>query len=192
MPSTFNLNMNNKNIPLSLTLFRIFLTIPIAIGLSFQNENLNWLCVVLFYIASITDYYDGYYARKLNAVTNLGKFLDPVADKILVTSVLVVLVFLQKVDIWMVILFISRDTLIGGIRAAASADQIIIDAQTTGKWKAALQMISIPLLMVNDLHLYFPSQKIGYGLLWFSVGLSMLSGYQYIQLYLDSKNKLSS
>jgi CDP-diacylglycerol---glycerol-3-phosphate 3-phosphatidyltransferase len=192
MPSTFNLNMNNKNIPLSLTLFRIFLTIPIAVGLSFQNENLNWLCVVLFYIASITDYYDGYYARKLNAVTNLGKFLDPVADKILVTSVLVVLVFLQKVDIWMVILFISRDTLIGGIRAAASADQIIIDAQTTGKWKAALQMISIPLLMVNDLHLYFPSQKIGYGLLWFSVGLSMLSGYQYIQLYFDSKNKLSS
>ena len=184
--------MNNKNIPLSLTLFRIFLTIPIAVGLSFQNENLNWLCVVLFYIASITDYYDGYYARKLNAVTNLGKFLDPVADKILVTSVLVVLVFLQKVDIWMVILFISRDTLIGGIRAAASADQIIIDAQTTGKWKAALQMISIPLLMVNDLHLYFPSQKIGYGLLWFSVGLSMLSGYQYIQLYFDSKNKLSS
>ena len=172
--------------------FEAGLTIPIAIGLSFQNEKLNWLCVVLFYIASITDYYDGYYARKLNAVTNLGKFLDPVADKILVTSVLVVLVFLQKVDIWMVILFISRDTLIGGIRAAASADHVIIDAQTTGKWKAALQMISIPLLMVNDLHLYFPSQKIGYCLLWFSVGLSMLSGYQYIQLYFDSKSKLSS
>jgi CDP-diacylglycerol---glycerol-3-phosphate 3-phosphatidyltransferase len=192
MPSTFNLNMNNKNIPLSLTLFRIILTIPIVIFLSFRNETLNWLCVVLFYIASVTDYYDGFYARKLNAVTNLGKFLDPVADKILVSSVLVVLVFLQKVDIWMVILFISRDTLIGGIRAAASADKVIIDAQATGKWKAALQMISIPLLMVNDLHLYFPTQKIGYSLLWFSVGLSLLSGWQYIQLYLNSKNKLSS
>ncbi len=184
--------MNNKNLPLGLTLFRIFLTIPIVIGLFLQNENINWICVVLFYIASITDYYDGYFARKLKAVTNLGKFLDPVADKILVSSVLTVLVALQKVDIWMVILFISRDTLIGGIRAAASADMVIIDAQTTGKWKAALQMISIPLLMVNDLHPYFPSQKIGYGLLWFSVGLSLLSGWQYIQLYINAKHKIKS
>ncbi len=184
--------MNNKKIPLGLTLFRIFLTLPIVVGLSFQNEILNWLCVGLFCLASVTDYYDGYYARKLNAVTNLGKFLDPVADKILVSSVLTVLVALQKVDIWMVILFISRDTLIGGIRAAASADHVIIDAQTTGKWKAALQMISIPLLMVNDLHTFFPSQRIGYALLWFSVGLSILSGWQYIQLYFNAKNKINT
>lgn len=183
--------MNNKNIPLYLTLFRIFLTLPITIGLSLQIESINWICVVLFYLASLTDYYDGYYARKLGAVTNLGKFLDPVADKILVSSVLTVLVFLQKVDIWMVILFISRDTLIGGIRAAASADSVIISAQTTGKWKAALQMVSIPLLMVNDLHAFFPNQKVGYYLLWFSVGLSLLSGYQYIQLYFNAKNKLN-
>lgn len=184
--------MNNKNLPLGLTLFRIFLTIPIAVGLSIQSESMNWICVILFYIASITDYYDGYFARKLKAVTNLGKFLDPVADKILVSSVLTVLVALQKVDIWMVILFISRDTLVGGIRAAASADLVIIDAQTTGKWKAALQMISIPLLMVNDLHIYFPSQKIGYCMLWFSVGLSLLSGWQYIQLYIHAKNRVKN
>ncbi len=184
--------MNNKNVPLNLTLLRIFLTIPIAVGLSFQNETINWVCVGLFYIASITDYYDGYFARRLNAVTNLGKFLDPVADKILVSSVLTVLVALQKVDIWMVILFISRDTLIGGIRAAAAADNVIISAQTTGKWKAALQMISIPLLMVNDLHPNFPTQKIGYFLLWFSVGLSLLSGWQYIRLYFNSKSKIQS
>ena len=74
--------MNNKNLPLALTLFRIFLTVPIAVGLSFQIESLNWICVALFYIASITDYYDGHFARKFQAVTNLGKFLDPVADKI--------------------------------------------------------------------------------------------------------------
>lgn len=184
--------MNNKNIPLILTLSRIFLTLPIAIMLSYQNEVLNWVCVGLFYIASITDYYDGYFARKLNAVTSLGKFLDPVADKILVSCVLVVLVSLQKIDIWMVILFIGRDTLIGGVRSAASADQVIISAQTTGKWKAALQMVSIPLLMVNDLHLFFPTQKIGYALLWFSVGLSLLSGAQYIQLYFNAKNKINT
>jgi len=184
--------MNNKNIPLALTLLRIFLTVPVVIGLSLQNETLNWVCVGLFYLASITDYYDGYLARRFNAVTNLGKFLDPVADKILVSSVLIVLVALKKIDIWMVILFIGRDTLIGGIRAAASADHIIISAQTTGKWKAALQMISIPLLMVNDFQSTFPSQKIGYFLLWFSVALSLFSGWQYIQLYFNSKNKILS
>ena len=182
--------MNNKNVPLNLTLLRIFLTIPIAVGLSFQNETINWVCVGLFYIASITDYYDGYFARRLNAVTNLGKFLDPVADKILVSSVLTVLVALQKVDIWMVILFISRDTLIGGIRAAAAADHVIISAQTTGKWKAALQMISIPLLMVNDLHPNFPNTRLGYGLLWLSVLLSLKSGFDYCRVFYDGRKKM--
>ena len=183
------------HLPLALTLLRIFLTLPILLMAQSQNENLIWGAIILFIIASITDYYDGYFARKLNLVTNLGKFLDPVADKILVSSLLILFVFQNKVDIWMVVLFITRDTLIGGIRAAASADGVIISAQTTGKWKAALQMISIPLIML-DLNLsfigleYLNAYRIGYFLLWFSVGLSLLSGWQYIQLYSSGKNKV--
>lgn len=176
-----------SQLPLQLTIARILITFPVAYLLTFRNSICDYVAVFLFIVASITDYYDGYYARKLNAVTNLGKFLDPVADKILVTSILVVLLFQQKVDIWMVILFVARDTLIGGIRAAASADGLVIPAQTTGKWKAALQMIAIPLLMMNDLHPNIQQTKLGYGLLWFSVLLSLISGWDYIKLYLTEK-----
>lgn len=183
--------MNKSILPLSLTLFRILITFPICYFLSLNTPFFQVMSVALFYLASFTDYLDGYWARKLNAVTNLGKFLDPVADKILVSGVLTCMVLLQKVDIWMVILFISRDTLIGGIRAAASADGLVIAAQTTGKWKAALQMISIPLLMMDYSFLGISIPQIGYYLLWLSVGLSLLSGWQYIQLYIQSKTKLN-
>lgn len=185
----------NIKLPLFLTLLRIVMTWPIVILAQGHQPWMIWSAIVLFITASITDYYDGYFARKYNQVTNLGKFLDPVADKILVSSLLILFVFQNKVDIWMVILFITRDTLIGGIRAAASADGVIISAQTTGKWKAALQMISIPLILL-DLNLGFlgfeslSAEKIGYFLLWFSVGLSLLSGWQYIQLYVSQKSKL--
>ena len=188
-------SLTNIKLPLFLTLIRIILTLPIILLALGSEKWMIWASIVLFIIASITDYYDGYYARKLNQVTNLGKFLDPVADKILVSSLLILFVFQNKVDIWMVILFIARDTLIGGIRAAASADGIIISAQTTGKWKAALQMISIPLILLElDFGFmgldYLSSEKIGYFLLWFSVGLSLLSGWQYIQLYVSQDNKI--
>jgi CDP-diacylglycerol--glycerol-3-phosphate 3-phosphatidyltransferase len=175
--------MNKSRWPLYLTTFRMGVAFPICALLMLDQFAAQIAAVILFYVASVTDYYDGYLARRWNAVTNLGKFLDPVADKILVSSVLTALVFLKKVDIWMVVLFISRDTLVGGIRAAASADGLIIDAQTTGKWKAALQMISIPLLMLDPIHSLIPQDKIGYYLLWFSVILSLASGWQYIQMY---------
>lgn len=176
------------------------MTFPIIYLLTLQSSFWNWVCVVLFYISSVTDYYDGYLARKYNAVTNLGKFLDPVADKVLVTGVLAVFLWLQKVEIWMVVLFVTRDTVIGGIRAAASADGLVISAQATGKWKAALQMIAIPLLMMNDLQICpaptlcgeFPMALLGYYLLWFSVGLSLLSGWQYIRLYQQAQNNVNS
>lgn len=190
--------MNRSKVPLILTLTRLLMTFPIIYLLTLQNPFWNWVCVALFYASSLTDYYDGYLARKFNAVTNLGKFLDPVADKVLVTGVLTVFVWLQKVDIWMVVLFVTRDTVIGGIRAAASADGLVIDAQSTGKWKAALQMIAIPLLMMNDLQICpktslcgnFPMSLLGYYLLRFSVGLSLLSGWQYIQLYQRAQNRV--
>lgn len=176
-----------KKLPLILTLARIGATIPVVILMTYKNVYLDWIAVALFIAASITDYYDGYFARKYDAVTNLGKFLDPVADKILVMSILVILLAQQKVDPWMVILFMTRDTLVGGVRAAASADGLLIPAQTTGKWKAALQMVAIPFMMVNEIHPYLPNLKIGYGLLWFSVLLSLISGWDYFKLYLTEK-----
>lgn len=170
-------------LPLYLTLSRIILVIPTAFFLSFGTESGRWIATICFVIASITDYYDGYYARKLNAVSNLGKFLDPVADKILVSSVLILLLFMKSIDPWMVILFVARDTIVGGVRAAAAADGVILSAQSAGKWKAALQMIAVPMLILNDLHPNFPNTRIGYGLLWLSVLLSLKSGFDYCWNY---------
>lgn len=175
-----------SKLPLYLTLSRILLVVPTALFLYMDNNFGRLLSAICFIIASVTDYYDGYYARKLNAVSNLGKFLDPVADKILVSSVLILLLQNNMIDSLMIILFVTRDTIIGGVRAAAAADGIVIDAQSTGKWKAALQMIAIPMLLLNDLHPNIPNKQIGYGLLWLSVLLSLKSGYDYCKAYFKS------
>ncbi len=175
-----------SKLPLYLTGARVLLVLPTALFFYIDTDWGRALAAVCFIVASITDYYDGYYARKLNAVTNLGKFFDPVADKILVSSLLILLMMRLKVDPVMVILFVTRDTIVGGVRAAAAADGLVIDAQSTGKWKAALQMIAIPMLLLNDLHPMFPNTKLGYGLLWLSVILSLQSGYNYCAAYFRS------
>ncbi len=172
-----------SQIPLFLTLSRIALVLPTAIFLSLDTTWGRWTAAICFMVASITDYYDGYYARKLNAVSNLGKFLDPVADKILVTSILVILLNQKLVDPWMIILFVSRDTIIGGVRAAAAANGVVISAKSAGKWKAALQMLAIPLIILNDFQPVFKNVQIGYGLLWLSVLFSLKSGFDYCYDY---------
>ena len=172
-----------SRIPLYLTISRIFLVIPTAFFLTWQTDFGRWFAAICFIIAAITDYYDGYFARKLNAVSNLGKFLDPVADKILVSSILVILLHQDAIDPWMIILFVARDTIIGGVRAAAAADGLVLAAQSAGKWKAALQMIAIPMIILNDFHPQFQNSKIGYGLLWLSVLFSIKSGFDYCHAY---------
>lgn len=180
-----------SKLPLYLTLSRIVLVFPTAYFMTWGNDSGRWIATCLFIIASITDYYDGYYARKLNAVSNLGKFLDPVADKILVSTILILLLVQKSIDPWMVMLFVARDTIVGGVRAAAAADGIVIDAQSTGKWKAALQMLAIPLIILHDLHAHFPNSQIGYGLLWISVLLSLKSGFDYCAAYKTGAEKLA-
>jgi CDP-diacylglycerol--glycerol-3-phosphate 3-phosphatidyltransferase len=177
-----------KKLPMQFTMARIY-AVPLIILAMYPN-NLKWNIVsaILFTLASVTDYYDGYFARKYQAVSNMGKFMDPIADKILVTGVLIMLLYQSKVDPWMVLLILSRDTFIGGIRAVAAADQIIIDARPTGKWKTALQMVGIPALIIGEAEgnlLYV--DKIGYALLWISVILSITSGVQYYLGYLKSR-----
>lgn len=167
---------------------RIF-AVPVIVALMWQD--LLWWNVaaaVCFVLASITDYYDGYFARKYQAVSNFGKFMDPIADKILVTSVLAMLLSLDKIDAWMVIIILARDNFIGGIRSVAAADQIIIDAKPAGKWKTAMQMVAIPIVIIGNMDPYLPYlDKIGYGVLWVSVILSITSGIEYYMSYLKSR-----
>lgn len=173
-------------IPMMITTSRMILSIPILAGMTTQDLGWRFFAAGLFIVASLTDYFDGYYARKFNAVSNLGKFMDPIADKVLVTAVLVALIPQGHIDTWMVIILLTRDTLISGLRSVAAADQIVIAAKPAGKWKTALQMVAIPAMIVGQDFAGIPVLKIGSWVLWGSVILSVISGFEYFWGYLKA------
>ncbi len=197
-----------KNLPMWITYSRIVITVPILFAM--LQDSLEWqlFCVVGFILASISDYYDGYFARKWNSVSNMGKFMDPVADKILVTSVLTILTYQQKIDPWMAILIFGRDNYISGLRSVAASDQMVIAAGQSGKLKTTVQMIGIPMMILGNqlytilgdwLRLQSPAldylrltvniEKIGYWMLWFGVILSIWSGFQYYWAFHKASKK---
>ncbi len=165
--------------PMVATLFRIVI-VPVIIGLMIYKPRYWALSsCLLFGVASITDWLDGYLARKLNSVSNMGKFLDPIADKVLVSSVLIMFIPLQWIEALAVLLLINRDVIIGGIRSIAASEGQVIAAGNLGKWKTTLQMIAIPCLFLAQDWSFLPFKAIGYYGLWASVGLSLVSGFQY-------------
>lgn len=179
------------NIPNKITLSRIFL-IPIFIIL--LSVPFNWgvwdigdsalpvshlVAAILFIVASTTDWVDGYYARKYNLVTNLGKFLDPLADKLLVATALILLVELGLAPAWVTIIIISREFAITGLRLVAAGEGVVLAAGSMGKLKTATQMIAISALLLHN----FPFSYIGLPfatiMLYAALFFTVLSGYDY-------------
>ncbi len=148
----------------------------------------GWAAALLFIIASLTDWWDGALARRFKVESNMGRFMDPIADKILVLGAIVMLLDMGRVDPIMVFLFLARDIFIGGIRSVAAANNLIISAKPFGKWKTALQMVAIPLLLIYEPLLNIPLADIGYYALWVSVGLSLISGAEYTIGYYRSRS----
>jgi CDP-diacylglycerol--glycerol-3-phosphate 3-phosphatidyltransferase len=180
-----------KKLPMQLTMARIALVVPVIACMVGNTALLDFCAAILFIVASVTDYYDGYFARKYNAISTMGKFMDPIADKILVSSILVFFVVQNKIDPYLLILIMSRDTFIGGIRAVAATDGLVIDAKPAGKWKTALQMCAIPAVIIWQLN-FLPFStlwigQIGYFLLWVSAIFSITSGVEYYRAYKKSK-----
>lgn len=161
------------------TYMRILLTPIIILTFYVEWPGKDWIGAGLFIFGSLTDWLDGYWARKFDAESAMGKFMDPIADKILVLGALIMLLSIHRVDPLMVILLLSRDIFIGGLRSVAAANNVIISAQPFGKWKTAIQMIGIPLLLIHPSHFDMTNQQLGYWLLWLSVILSLGSGMQY-------------
>ncbi|MBU0672045.1 MAG: CDP-diacylglycerol--glycerol-3-phosphate 3-phosphatidyltransferase [Candidatus Margulisbacteria bacterium] len=151
------------------TLSRIIL-IPLIITLLLLG--LNGLAVIIFLALSFSDAVDGYIARRFNQVSDLGKFLDPLADKILVMSVLIVLVGLGKASSIPVIILTARELVVQGLRISAARYKNIIAASPVAKWKTATQIVAVALLIL----------KLPYAgwILWLSVVLSLLSGGAYL------------
>ncbi|MES2963807.1 MAG: CDP-diacylglycerol--glycerol-3-phosphate 3-phosphatidyltransferase [Bdellovibrionota bacterium] len=176
-----------KRLPMALTWSRMGVC-PILVAFLYLDQPMwSWMAAGLFIMASITDWLDGHLARKFNVISNMGKFMDPIADKILVATVLIMLIPSKKVGPIVVLLLLARDILIGGIRSVAAADRVIIDAKAAGKWKTGMQMVAIPALLIDLEFMGVEFREIGFWLLWISVLLSLFSGYQYVKVYFENK-----
>jgi CDP-diacylglycerol--glycerol-3-phosphate 3-phosphatidyltransferase len=166
-----------------LTMIRIAF-VPIVVGLLFiKTPTADLAAALAFTVASITDYFDGYLARTRKVVTVYGKLLDPLADKFLVVSALIMLQELGRIHPVVVILLICRELAITGLRALASAEGVIIDASGGGKWKTGTQMVAIPLIMACDQNrklLGLPLYPVGMVLLYISLAISLWSAKSYI------------
>ena len=172
------------NLPNKLTLFRVIL-IPFFVFFLlapyFEGYG-NYTAVAIFIVASITDFLDGKIARKYNLVTNFGKFMDPLADKLLVSSALICLVALNKIPAWVVIVIIAREFIISGFRLVAADNGVVIAASYWGKFKTAFQMVTVIVLILN-----IPGEVfavIGTVLIYISLVLTVISLIDYI-----AKNK---
>lgn len=180
------------NLPNKLAILRMVLVIPFVIFLSLALEytdktgitmTMRVFAAIIFVGAAITDYYDGKIARKYNLITNLGKLLDPLADKILVISALVTLAKFSQISLWFVIIIIFRELLITGLRSIVAAEGVVIAAESLGKWKTATQMIALTLIILIPF-----SFIINNILLLIPLILTIVSGIEYV---LKCKNILN-
>ena len=140
------------------------------------NQNMRYVAAALFIIASLTDMLDGKIARKYNLVTNFGKFMDPLADKLLVCSALICMIELRELPAWMVIIIISREFIISGFRLVASDNGVVSAASYWGKFKTTFQMIGVVLLIFNIPALSTLTTII----VWIALALTVISLVDYI------------
>jgi len=186
------------NLPNTLTLIRIamiplfmaFLLVKMPDGTAYFPYQ-DFVAAGIFILASATDGLDGYFARKLKQVTNLGKFLDPLADKLLVSAALIALVELNLVSAWIVWIILAREFAVTGLRAIAAAEGVVISASKLGKLKTVTQIIAIALLILRDWPLSILNIYIAQPMIYLALMITIISGVDYIikskQLFVRSK-----
>ena len=178
------------NLPNKLTIFRVILIVPFVLLLLGGYAQWDWFLAVfggiveytdyialgIFIVASLTDMLDGKIARKYNLVTNFGKFMDPLADKLLVCAALICLIELDRIPAWIVIIIISREFIISVFRLIAADNRVVIAANYWGKFKTAFQMIMVCLMIVNLEVLTVLTQIV----MWIALVLTVVSLVDYI------------
>jgi len=139
------------NLPNKLTILRVILIPFFVVFMLFDITGAadKWIALVIFCVASLTDMLDGKIARKYNLVTNFGKFMDPLADKLLVCSAMICLVDLKLIPVWVVLIIIAREFIISGFRLVASDNGIVIAASYWGKFKTTFQMLMVIVIIFN-------------------------------------------
>lgn len=165
------------NLPNSLTLLRIFLVPFLVVVLLTKFSGREYAGLAIFLVAAITDFFDGYFARKYNQMTRLGALLDPIADKLLMSAAFVSLVELQYAKAWMVVVIIGREFAVTGLRAIAAQHGVTISASPLGKGKMVSQVIAISLLILG--HELGEFLFIGNLMLWAVMLLALASAVDY-------------
>ena len=168
-----------RNIPNLLTVLRIFSIPVIVFFLTSPAPLASFLAALVFGIASLTDLLDGYLARQQKAETAIGKLLDPMADKLLILSGMIMLIPLDRIPAWMVVLIIGREVAITGLRGIASAEGVVIAASRLGKAKMILQSLSLGGLMLHYEYLGINFHILGTILLWIALIITLWSGIDY-------------
>lgn len=179
------------NLPNRLTMLRV-LMIPVFVVLlavDFDWGEIQFLGAevpthqfiagVVFTIASITDWFDGYLARKYNLVTNFGKFMDPLADKLLVTAALILLVDMGLVAAWVVVIILSREFAVTGLRLVAADEGVVVAAGASGKAKTWVQLFAIIFLLLGDPIFSYVGIPFGDWAMWVALALTIYSGAEY-------------
>ena len=181
------------NLPNKLTLLRVVMIVPFVLCLLASHQKwqflggaadyLEYVALLIFVLASLTDLIDGKIARKYNLVTNFGKFMDPLADKLLVCAAMIVLVEMGRIPSWVVIVIINREYIISGFRLIASDNGVVIAASYWGKFKTTFQMLMICMMIVMDTPLFagVPAfAGITYGVMWIALVLTVVSLIDYL------------
>jgi CDP-diacylglycerol--glycerol-3-phosphate 3-phosphatidyltransferase len=168
--------------PNIVTLFRIA-TAPFLIWIMmYTGPAASWAAAGVFFVATVSDYFDGYLARSYDSVSTLGKFLDPMADKLIVMTALIMLTGMARmphVPAWMVVVLVSREIMVTGLRAVAAAEGLIVAAEELGKYKMVLQSIAIHGLLIHYTYLHIDFFAAGMFILWIAMAVSVWSGIDY-------------
>lgn len=166
------------NLPNKLTVLRVIM-IPFFVFFmltDYAGESSKWIALAIFILASLTDLLDGHIARKYNLVTNFGKFMDPLADKLLVVAALICLVETGQLAAWIVIVITSREFVISGFRLIASDNGVVLAASYWGKFKTTFQMIMVCLMIANIEQLALVTEIV----MWIAVALTIISLIDYL------------
>jgi len=172
------------SLPNGLTILRVFVIPIIILLLFYPGQTYRLITALLFLLAAITDTFDGYLARRRGMVTTLGKFLDPLADKLLIVTALIGLVPVRGIPVGMVIVIVGREIAVTGLRGIAVSQGIVISSSSFGKYKTVFEVASIFFLILNGDYFSLDFHLVGMGLFWVALILAVFSGIDYFKKFL--------
>jgi CDP-diacylglycerol--glycerol-3-phosphate 3-phosphatidyltransferase len=180
------------DLPNILTLGRVLVIPFVVYFIDNRSQVRSFVAMILYLLAAVTDALDGYLARRRGQVSILGKFLDPLADKLIVMAALVVLVDVDRLPAWMVVLLLARELAITGLRSIASSEGLVIAAGQEGKYKTALQLVGISFCLVHfrypllGTRVWIDFNAIGFWVLCVSLVFSIVSAAKYVKVFIEA------